>query len=125
MTKPQKSLLSISVEFVIMTPDQLKEIRFGLSKKTEAGVDQWEIVFKLSKRDKKTDPLVQLVEAKVKADLKDNALAEETAIKGPNKAQSDHLTLNTATAGERFAAGKIQKASLDRSVKATIPARTA
>ena len=125
MSKPQKDLISLSVQFTILTSDQLKEIKFGLTKTKEADVAKWNIDFKLSGRAKKADAFEKIVEVTVQADLKDNALAEETAVKGLNKAQTDHLTLNAATAAERFNAGKIKEASFRRAVKATVPARNA
>ena len=125
MPKAQKQLLSLSVQFTIMTPDQLKEIKFGLIKNTEADVVSWQITFSLSTRAEKTEPLVKLVDVTVDADIKHYELAEDTANKGPNKPQTDHLTLNAATAGERFSEGKIKEASFKRTVKATLPARNA
>jgi hypothetical protein len=125
MPKLKKQLLSLSVQFTILTPDQLKEIKFGLIKKTDAGVESWKITFALSTREAKTDPLVKLVDAVVDADFKYNELAEETATDGLNKPQTDHLTLNVATAGERFNEGKIKEATFKRTVKATLPARNA
>ncbi len=125
MGKVRKQVVSLSVQFTILTPDELKEIKFGLSKSTVAGVETWKITFALSTRERKTDAFVKLVDATVDAELKDNDLAEETANKGPNKPQTDHLTLNVATAAERFNAGKIKEASFKRTVKATLPARVA
>jgi len=123
----QKELVKIHVKFTIITPDQLKQIEFGLNKdKAADGVaDSWKITFALSTRTAKGDEFVKLVDAQVDADLKDSAVAEETASKGPNKSQSDHLTLNVATAGERLKAGKIKQATFDRTLKGALPARNA
>jgi hypothetical protein len=123
----QKELVKIHVKFTILTPDQLKQIEFGLNKdKAADGVtDSWKITFVLSTRDKKGDTFVEIVNAEVDGDLKDAPVAEETAAKGPNKGQSDHLTLNVATAGQRLKAGKIKQATFDRTLKGTLPARNA
>lgn len=123
--KTQKTLLRIHVEFTILTPDQLKQIVFGLNKdKAADGVtDTWKITFCLSTRAAKTDPFVSIVEATVDADLKDAPIAEETANKGLNSSQADHLTLNVAKAGERLNAGKVKQPFFDRTLKATLPAR--
>ena len=122
-----KELVKIHVKFTILTPDQLKQIEFGLNKdKAADGVtDSWKISFALSTRDSKTADFVKLVDAEIDADLKDAPAAEETASKGVNKPQADHLTLNVATAGERFKAGKIKEATFNRTLKATLPARNA
>lgn len=127
MPKIQKELVKIHVKFTILTPDQLKRIEFGLNKdKAADGVtDSWKITFALSTRAKKEDDFVKLIDAEVDADLKDAPAAEETASKGPNKTQSDHLTLNVATAGERLKAGKISQPTFDRTLKRTLPARNA
>jgi hypothetical protein len=127
MPTAQKQLIKIHVQFTILTPDQLKQIVFGLNKdKAADGVtDSWKITFSLSTRDKKTDDFVKIVDAEVDADLKDAPAAADTADKGVNKAQSDHLTLNVATAAERLKAGKIKQATFDRTLKATLPARNA
>ncbi|HBY62924.1 MAG TPA: hypothetical protein DEH78_24135 [Solibacterales bacterium] len=123
----KKELVKIHVKFTIVTPDQLKQIDFGLNKDKGAdGVtDSWKITFALSTRAAKTDPFVKIVDAVVEADLKDAPLAEETASKGPNKPQTEHLTINVATAGERLKAGKIQQPTFDRTLKRTLPARNA
>lgn len=125
MPKTDKQLVSISVKFKILTPDQLKQIVFGLSKSTNDDVDTWVISFELSTRTSATKDFAKMIEATVNADLKDTEKAEETATRGPNQPQSDHLTLNVATAGERLAAGKIKQPVFDRTLKATLPARDA
>jgi hypothetical protein len=121
----QKELIKIHVKFTILTPDQLKQIEFGLNKdKLADGVtDSWKITFALSTRATKTDAFVTLIDAEIDADLKDAPAAEETASKGVNKPQSDHLTLNVSTAAERLKAGKIKQPTFDRTLKATLPAR--
>ena len=87
MPKTQKELIKIHVQFTILTPDQLKQIVFGLNRdKAADGVtDSWKITFSLSTRDKKTDDFVKLVDAEVDADLKDAPIAAETADKGVKK----------------------------------------
>jgi len=128
MARAQKQLLKIHVSFTILTPDQLKEIAFGLNKdKADDGVtDTWTIKFSLKVRARKEDPLVELVKAEVEAVLKEEkALAEVTADKGLNKPQTEHLTLNVATDAERFKAGQIKEATLKRTVKRTLTARNA
>jgi len=128
MAKAQKQLLKIHVSFTILTPDQLKEIAFGLNKdKADDGVtDTWTINFSLKVRAKKDDPLVELVKAEVEAVLKEEkALAEVTADKGLNKPQTEHLTLNVTTDAERFKAGQIKEATFKRTVKRTLTARNA
>jgi len=125
MSKPIKELVKIHVQFTILTPDQLKQISFGLNKDTGDGTVTWKITFSLSTREKKTDEFTKVIDAAVDADLKDAPLAEETANKGLNKPQSDHLTLNVATTAERVKSGKLKQATLDRAVKATLPARNA
>lgn len=124
---PKKEVIKLHVQFTIMTPDQLKEIKFGLDKsKAPDGVtDSWKITFSLKMRDKKEDPLALIIDTEVDADLKDAPLAEETAAKGLNRAQSDHLTLNVATSAERVKAGKLKDPTLKRAMKATLPARNA
>src|ERR1041384_4669164 len=123
----QKELVKIQVKFTILTPDQLKQIEFGLNKDKAAGgvTDSWKITFTLLTRSKKAEEFVKIADAEVDADLKDAPLAEETSRKGVNKPQSDHLTINVATAAERLKAGKIQQPTFDRTLKRTLPARNA
>ena len=123
MSKPSRELVKIHVQFTILTPDQLKQIVFGLNKDTAGGTVSWKITFALSTRETKTDAFTTVIDTAVDAELKDAALAEETASKGVNKPQSDHLTHNVATAGERLKSGKIKQATFDRTLKATLPAR--
>ena len=127
MAQSKKELIKIHVQFTVVTPDQLKQIMFGLNKdKAADGVtDVWKITFSLLTRENKTDTFVKLVEAEVEADLKDAPVLEETASLGLNKRQSDHLSLNVATAAERMKAGKIKEASFNRTLKGTGPARNA
>jgi hypothetical protein len=127
MPKTQKELIKIHVQFTILTPDQLKQIVFGLNKdKAADGVtDSWKITFALSTRDTKTATFVKIVDATVDADLKDAPAAAETADKGVNKPQSDHLLLNVATAAERLKAGEIKQSTFDRLLKKVLAARNA
>jgi len=127
MAKAQKELVKIHVKFTVLTPDQLKQIVFALDKNTaDDGTVSWTITFSLATRASKSDKeFTKVIDAEVAADLKDAPLAEETSAKGLNKPQSDHLTLNVATTAERVADGKLKRATLERSVKATLPARNA
>jgi hypothetical protein len=127
MSKSKKELIKIHVKFTVLTPDQLKQIVFGLDKDTAAdGTVSWKITFSLATRASKSEKdFTKVIDAEVAADLKDVPLAEETATKGLNKPQSDHLALNVTTTAERVAEGKLKRATLDRSVKATLRARNA
>ena len=121
-----KTLKSISVDLEVMTPDRLRKVVFGLDKSTGAGGVQWVIEFQFLQRDKKTDefgdPLVKL---KVDVKKANNPAAEETAVKGLNAAQTEHLLGPAAVAAQRLKQGKTTQDKVAATVERTLPKRNA
>ena len=121
-----RSIKSISVDLEVMTADRLKKVIFGLDKSTDTEGVHWTIEFQFLQRDKKTDdfgdPLVKL---NVDVKKAHNDLAEETAMKGLNAPQSEHLLGPGMIAAERFKAGKTTKDKAAATVERTLPKRNA
>jgi hypothetical protein len=121
-----KTLKSISVDLEVMTPDRLKKIVFGLDKSTDAEGVHWAIDFQFFQRDSKTaafgDPLVKLV---IDVKKSHHALAEETAVKGLNTRQTDHLLGPAAVAAQRLQEGKTTEDKVAATVERTLPKREA
>lgn len=119
-----KTLKSISVDLEVMTTDRLKKIIFGLDKSTDSDGVHWTIEFQFLQREKKTeafgDPLVKLVIDVKKAH---HALAEETAVKGLNSRQTDHLLGPAAVAAQRLTEGKTTEDKVGATVERTLPKR--
>ena len=121
-----RTLKSISVDLEVMTTDRLKKVIFGLDKSTDTEGVHWVIEFQFLQREKKTeefgDPLVKL---KVDVKKANNAAAEETAVKGLNSAQSEHLLGPTMVAAERLNKGKTTEDKVAATVERTLPKRNA
>src|SRR5687768_10516426 len=121
-----KTLKSISVDLEVMTTDRLKKVIFGLDKSTDTEGVNWVIEFQFLEREKKTDgfgdPLVKL---KVDVKKAHNAAAEETAVKGLNSAQSEHLLGPAIVAAQRLNEGKTTEDKAAAVVERTLPKRNA
>ena len=121
-----KTLKSISVDLEVMTTDRLKKVIFGLDKSTDTEGVRWVIEFQFLQRDKKTeefgDPLVKL---RVDVKKASNALAEETAVKGLNSAQAEHLLGPAMVAARRLKDGETTEERVAATVRRTLPKRNA
>lgn len=121
-----RTLRSISVDLEVMTADRLKKVIFGLDKKMDARNVQWTINFQLLEREKKSDefgdPLVKLT---VDVKRSHNDLAEETATKGLNSSQSEHLLGPGVAAAQKLRAGKTTEEKAGATVERTLPKRNA
>jgi hypothetical protein len=117
---------SISVDLEVMTPDRLKRIIFGLDKSMEGEQVHWTIDFQYLQREKKTDefgdPLVKL---SVDVQTENHPLAEQTALKGLNSRQTDHLLGPAAIAARRLKEGKITEEKAAPVIERTLPKRVA
>jgi hypothetical protein len=121
-----RTLKSISVDLEVMTTDRLKKVIFGLDKSTDAEGVQWTIDFQFLQREKKTDefgdPLVKL---SIDVKKSNNELAEETATKGLNSSQSEHLLGPGVAAAQRLKEGQTTKDKAAAIVERTLPKRNA
>ena len=121
-----KTLKSISVDLEVMTTDRLKKVIFGLDKSTEGDEVQWVIEFQFLQREKKTeefgDPIVKL---KVDVRKAHNPAAEETAVKGLNAPQSEHLLGPAMVAAQRLDQGKTTEDKVAATVERTLAKRNA
>jgi hypothetical protein len=121
-----KTLKSISVDLEVLTPDRLKKVVFGLDKSVDAEGEHWTIDFQFLQRAKKTDefgdPLVTL---SIEVKKNNNAAAEETAMKGLNSAQTEHLLGPGVAAVQRLTDGKTTEDKVAAAVERTLPKRNA
>jgi hypothetical protein len=121
-----KNVKSISVDLEVMTPDRLTKIIFGLDKSTNAETVDWTIEFQFMQRDTKTgefgDPLVKL---NIEVKKANQALAEETAIKGLNSRQTDHLLGPAMVAAKRLKEGTTTNEKAAATVERTLSKRNA
>jgi hypothetical protein len=121
-----KNLKSISVDLEVMTPDRLTKIIFGLDKSTDVETVDWTIEFQFMQRATKTDefgdPLVKLTVEVKKAN---QGLAEETAIKGLNSRQTDHLLGPALVAAKRLKEGTTTSEKAAATVERTLAKRNA
>jgi hypothetical protein len=121
-----KTLKSISVDLEVMTADRLKKVIFGLDKEMDDENVHWTINFQLLEREKKSeafgDPLVKLT---VDVKKSHNELAEETATKGLNSSQSEHLLGPAVAAAQKLNAGKTTEEKAGATVERTLPKRNA
>jgi hypothetical protein len=121
-----KNIKSISVDFEVMTPDRLSKIIFGLDKATDAETVDWTIEFQFLEREKKTeefgDPLVNLT---IKVKRANQSLAEDTALKGLNSRQTDHLLGPAMVAARRLQEGKTAEEKVAANVERTLSKRNA
>jgi len=119
-----RSLKSISVDLEVMTPDRLKKVIFGLDKSTDTDGVKWVIAFQFLQRETKTDefgdPLVKLDVTVKKAN---NDAAEQTAVKGLNAAQTEHLLGPAMVAAQRLSQGKTSEDKVAATVERTLPKR--
>ena len=121
-----KTLRSISVDLEVMTTDRLKKVIFGLDKSSDTEGVHWVIEFQFLQRDRKTqefgDPLVKL---NIDVKKAHNAAAEETALKGLNSAQAEHLLGPAMIALQRLNEGKTTEDKVAATVERTLPKRNA
>jgi len=122
----KKTLKSISVDLEVMTSDRLKKVIFGLDKEIDKNGVHWTIAFQLLARDNKADefgdPLVKL---NVEVKRSHNDLAEETATKGLNPSQSEHLLGPGVAAAQRLKDGKTTEEQAGATIERTLPKRNA
>jgi hypothetical protein len=114
---------SLSVDLVIVTPDQLRKIDFTLIKdaKTDGSVE-WILKFGLNERKKTTDPFIQIITLSVKVDRADNSKAEVTAKKGLDDNQIV-AALAAANSAKLLKQGAISKASAADDARRVITVR--
>lgn len=121
-----RTLKSISVDLEVTTPDRLKKVIFGLDKSTDSDGVLWVIEFQFLQRERKSDefgdPIVKL---KVDAKKAHNAAAEETALKGLNPTQSEHLLGPAMVAAQRLNQGKTTEDKVAATVERTLAKRHA
>lgn len=119
-----KTIKAISVDLEVMTSDRLKKIVFGLDKSTTEESVEWTIDFQLFEREKKSEefgePLVKLTIAVKKPN---HQTAEETALKGLNAKQSEHLLGPALVAARRLEAGDTTEEKAAAVVERTLPKR--
>ena len=121
-----KTLKSISVDLEVMTADRLKKVIFGLDKAAASDGVHWTIDFQFLQRDKKTDPFGDpLVKLSIDVKKSNNELAEETAIKGLNSSQTEHLLGPAAVAAQRLHDGQTTEDRVAATVERTLPKRSA
>jgi hypothetical protein len=121
-----KTLKSISVDLEVLTPDRLKKVVFGLDKSADTDGDHWTIDFQFFLRAKKTDPFGDaLVTLSIEAKKANNAAAEETALKGLNAAQTEHLLGPAVAAAQRLSEGRATEDKVAATVERTLPKRNA
>lgn len=114
---------SFSVDLMIVTPNQLRKIDFGLSKasKSDGSVD-WALDFSLNERKKTSDAFVEIVRLTVKVTPAQNDKAEATAKNGLDDAQTA-AALAAADSAKLFKAGKIAKATAQADARRVIAVR--
>jgi hypothetical protein len=124
MPPAAKTIKAISVDLEVMTPDRLKKIIFGLDKSTTEESVEWTIDFRFLERAKKTDefgdPIVKLSIAVKKPN---HDAAEETAVKGLNARQSEHLLGPALVAAQRLEQGETTEEKAAAVVERTLPKR--
>jgi hypothetical protein len=120
------TIKSISVDLEVMTKDRLKRIVFGLDKTPEGEDVKWLITFEFYERDDKNDEFGEaLVKLNVDVRTKNHDAAEQTARKGLNTPQAEHLLGPVAIDTKRLKAGKIKEEKLASTVEKTIEKRKA
>jgi hypothetical protein len=113
----------IAVDLLVVTPDQLRKIEFGLVKSCHNdGSAAWTMIFQLEERAKLTDPFVLLVKLAVAINTTLNQLAEDTANKGFDENQSSQAMLAADTA-KAFKAGKVTEKRAKKEAQAVIAVR--
>jgi len=123
--KAKKEIVAISVKLEVITPDKLRKIIFGLTKGTDDnGVTTWTINFELHDRAKPADPFSEVIKLDVMVKVKNHALAEETAAKGMNEPQVEHVITRAAPAAAKAKAVGVTPAT-ERAVEGTLTARKA
>lgn len=114
---------SFSVDLMIVTPNQLRKIDFGLSKDSkDDGSVEWTLDFALNERKKTTDAFVEIVKLTVKVKPEHNDKAEETATKGLDEAQTG-AALSAADSAKLLKAGKISKAAAQAAARRVVAVR--
>ena len=124
MPAAAKIIKAISVDLEVMTSDRLNKIIFGLDKATNEESVDWTIEFQFLEREKKTeefgDPLVKL---KIAVKKPNHQVAEETALKGLNGRQSEHLLGPALVATKRLEAGETTEEKAAAVIERTLPKR--
>ena len=117
---------SISVDLVIVTPNQLRKINFNLSKdvKTDQSVE-WKMVFDLLERKDTTKPFAEVVTLTVDIKKPHHAKAELTAKNGFDAAQGSAalVAADTAKAFKKDPK-KVSKLTANARAQNVIAART-
>lgn len=114
----------ITVDLLIVTPDQLRKINLLLTKKTQGNNVNWTLEFGLQERAKTTDPFVQLVKLKVDISKSNNRKAEATANKGLDDAQTS-ATFVAGDAVKAFNEGNLSQTAAELASKRVISSRVA
>jgi len=83
-TKPNKPLkpTHIHVSFKIVTPDQLRQIIFTLSKMSDSANDSWSVMFELDERADPNGKFQLVIQLQVDVDHNDAAKADATSKHG-------------------------------------------
>ena len=121
--RSKRQIVAISVSLKVTTPDQLKKIIFGLTKGTKSGATSWTINFELYDRKKKADSFAEVIALKIDVNVNSDNLAEETADKGLNRPQVEHLITRAAPAASALKQGKISKKQALRTIESTLQKR--
>lgn len=115
----------ISVDLLVVTPDQLRRISFGLIKGCkDDGSATWTMDFRLAERKKLIDPFVLMVKLTVAINTTEHLKAQETADEGfdENQASQAQLAADTAKA---FNQGKVTKKRAEKEAQKVISVRGA
>src|SRR5262249_37216073 len=113
----------IAVDLLVVTPDQLRKIEFGLVKSCHNdGSAAWTMIFKLEERTKVADSFVLLVKLAVAINTTLNQQAEETSKKGFDENQSSQALLAADTA-KAFKQGKVTEKRAKKEAQAVIAVR--
>lgn len=119
-TPPPTLPVALHVEFLLNTPDNLRQINFGLEKDTDGTTVNWTIIFTLFER---TDPTVAysspLISLKVfvAAELHPHA---EQAVAGLTPVQTAHATGPAANAAKKVHDGTMPKPVGDLIIQNTL-----
>jgi hypothetical protein len=130
-TKPSKSTASnkpstqpthISVTFTIVTPDQLRQIIFNLTKSSDSNDDSWSVTFELDERKSPSKPFALVTKLEVAVDHNDSAKAAATAKHGMDSDQHAQA-LNAADTVKESKSDPSLKEDAEEDAKAVISAR--
>jgi hypothetical protein len=114
----------ISVTFTIVTPDQLRQIIFNLTKSSDSTDDSWSISFELDERKDPDKPFKLVAKLNVAVDHNDTAKAASTVKHGLDSDQHA-AALNAADTVKAAKADPELKPDAEEDTKAVIAARNA